>query len=104
MDFQKSQPQPDTPASPRNPRRKRTPRVRALSTKYMTLQQCADHYQVDESTIRKGLGVFNRLALVPTGRRTLVLRSSVEKLDRELERDALARAGVVNIEEHRMSA
>jgi hypothetical protein len=83
-------------------RRKRTPRTRALSPKYMTLQQAADHYQVSESSIRKGLAVFSRLALIPTGRRTLVLRSSVERLDRELERSVLS--DVVDINEHRRSA
>lgn len=97
-EFQKSQNQPSTPASPRNPRPKRQRRVRQPSAKYMTLQQSADHYQVDESTIRKGLSVFGRLRLVPTGRRTLVLRSSVERLDRELERSALRADGVAELE------
>lgn len=103
MNSQNSQPQPDTPASPRSPRRKRTPRVRELSAKYMTLRQAADHYCVDESTIRKGLGVFNRLALISTCRRTIILRSSVERLDRDLERTALG-PEVVSIDEHRKSA
>jgi hypothetical protein len=85
------------------PRRKRTPRLRQPSARYMTLQQAADHYCVDESTIRKGLGVFDQLALIPTGRRTLVLRSSVERLDRELERKVLGSDQVVNIEERRLS-
>jgi hypothetical protein len=94
---------PEEIKSAREPQhRKRTPRTRSLSTKYMTLQQAADHYQVSESSIRKGLAVFSRLALIPTGRRTLVLRSSVERLDRELERSALS--DVVDINEHRRSA
>lgn len=88
MGFQNSSPE-------RKPRSPRTP-----SFKYLTLQATADHYCVDESTIRKGVGVFGQLILVqPTPRRTLVLRSSVDKLDRALERAALAQAGVVSIEE-----
>lgn len=88
-DFQNEATEPDKPTSPRNPRRKRARRERQPSFKYMTLTQAADHFCVDESTIRKGLGLFKRLALVPTGRRTLVLRSSVNRLDREFERMAL---------------
>lgn len=84
--------------------RPRKARERQPSARYMTLQQAADHYCVDESTIRKGLAIFSRLALIPTGRRTLVLRSSVERLDRELERAALGDDQVVNIEEHRRRA
>lgn len=86
-------------------RRPRARRERQPSLKYMTLQQAADHFCVDESTIRKGLGVFHRLALVPTGRRTLVLRSSVDRLDRDLERAALGGdQGVVSLEERRIKS
>lgn len=74
------------------PRKRRARRERQPSTKYMTLRETGDHFCVDESTVRKGLGVFSRLLLVATGRRTLVLRSSVERLDRELERAALVRS------------
>jgi hypothetical protein len=87
------------------PKRTRARRLRQPSERYMTLQQTADHYCVDESTIRKGLGVFHQLALISTGRRTLVLRSSVEKLDREFERKVLGDDQVVNIEDrHRRRA
>ncbi|MGB7925552.1 MAG: hypothetical protein WCF57_20105 [Pyrinomonadaceae bacterium] len=90
MEFQNQQRQPDTPATPRNPRQKRARRERKPSFKYMTLSECADHFCVDEKTVRTGVGIFARLQLVsPTPRRTLVLRSSVEKLDRDLERAAL---------------
>lgn len=97
-EFQNSEAQPDAPATPRSPRRKRQRRERKPSAKYLTLREAADHFCVDESTIRKGLSVFARLALVPTGRRTLVLRSSVERLDRELERVALRADGVMEME------
>ncbi len=73
-------------------RKKRAPCLRPPSPKYMALQECADYFRVNESTVRKGLGVFSRLTLISTGRRTLVLRSSVEKLDRALESAALVSA------------
>lgn len=51
----------------------------------MTFQQVADHYGVDESTIRKKLGAFANLRHVPVAsRRTLIPRIDVEKLDRDL--------------------
>ncbi|MDT5270323.1 MAG: hypothetical protein QOH49_2509 [Acidobacteriota bacterium] len=55
---------------------------------YMTLKETARHYRVDESTIRKGCGVFALLRVTTTdlepGRkrgRKLVMRESVERVD-----------------------
>lgn len=59
------------------------------STRYMTLQQAADHYQCSESAIRKGCGPLKDLRTVKIGRLRLVLRSSVFALDRKLERAAV---------------
>jgi len=64
------------------------------SSKWMSLQQVADHYTVSEATIRQGLGVFAELATVKIGKRRLVLRRSVDALDRRLERMAVSIAEV----------
>ena len=54
----------------------------------MTSREVAKYFHVDESTIRKGCGVFKLLQLTTTelepGKRrgrTLVLRESVERVD-----------------------
>lgn len=64
---------------------------------YMTLKEVARHFRVDESTIRKGCGIFALLRIVTTdlepGRkrgRKLVLRVSVERVDAILEDRAAA--------------
>jgi hypothetical protein len=64
---------------------------------YMTLKEVARHFRVDESTIRKGCGVFVLLRVTTTdlepGRtrgRKLVLRESVERVDTILEERAPA--------------
>jgi hypothetical protein len=96
-DFQNQQVQTSKPQMPRKPRARRE---RKPSFRYMTLLEAADHFCVNESTIRKGIGIFSRLQLVsPTPRRTLVLRASVDKLDRDLERAALSQSGVMGFEE-----
>ncbi len=46
-----------------------------------------------ETTVRKGRGPFARLRRVTVGRRTLILRTDFIKLDRELERAAVALTG-----------
>jgi|GEM_PF-5822248 len=59
----------------------------AAPSPYLTLKEVARYFRVDESTIRKGCGVFAMLQLTTTeggkGRRgrTLVLRESVERVD-----------------------
>jgi hypothetical protein len=66
-------------------------RKRPLSSKWMTYQQIADHFTVSEATVRLGRGVFGRLRRVPLSeKRVVVLRSDVERLDREMERVAVA--------------
>jgi hypothetical protein len=57
----------------------------------MTFQQVADHFQVSEATVRLGRGVFARLKRVPlTPKRILIPRAEVERLDREMQRAAVA--------------
>ena len=64
---------------------------------YMTLREVARHFRVDESTIRKGCGLFSILRMTTTdlepGRtrgRKLVMRESVERVDAILEKRAAA--------------
>jgi hypothetical protein len=66
---------------------------------YMTLKEVARHFRVDESTIRKGCGVFALLRVTTTdlepghGRgRKLVMRESVERVDSILQERAAAAA------------
>ncbi len=62
-----------------------------LSSKWMTFKQVAQHFCVSEATVRLGRGVFGRLRRVPLSeKRVVVLRSDVERLDREMERAAVA--------------
>ena len=71
----------------------------------MTYQQVADLFQVSEATVRLGRGVFSRLRRVTLSQnRVVVLRSDVEKLDREMERSAVSLDGVVPIEGRRKTA
>lgn len=63
---------------------------RKPSTKFMTLAQVAAHYCTSETSVRLGRSEFAQLGKCKLGRRTLVLRSSVEELDRQLERQAKA--------------
>lgn len=75
---------------------------KTYSSKWMTFQQVADHFQVSEATVRLGRGVFGRLRRVPLcGRRTVILRADMERLDREMERAAMSLADVVSIDEGR---
>jgi hypothetical protein len=87
------------------PKRKRQ-RERVASSKWATFRQIADEFCVEESTVRKGLGVFARLRRVPLGeKRTVVPRADVDKLHRELERAAVALSGeVVSLDERRKTA
>lgn len=83
----------------------RRPRAeRPLSNRWMTFRQVADHFQVSEATVRLGRGVFARLRRVSLSRnRVVVLRADVERLDREMERAAVA-LEVVSIESRRKTA
>jgi hypothetical protein len=66
-------------------------RERPLSPKWITFRQVADHFQVSEATVRLGRGVFATLKRVPVGdKRVLIPRAEVERLDRALERAAVA--------------
>jgi hypothetical protein len=62
-----------------------------MSPKWMTFREVADYFRVSEATVRLGRGVFGRLRRVPlTQNRIVVLRADFEKLDREMERCAVA--------------
>jgi len=80
--------QPDKPG-PEKKRKTKRALTRSESTRWMSLQETADHYRVSEATIRLGLGVFAELYRVNVGRRVLIMRSSVDALDRRLERAAV---------------
>ena len=57
----------------------------------MTLTEVADHYCVSPETVRRGSGVLGRLRQVQiTDGRVLIPRADVDKLDRYLERIAIA--------------
>lgn len=62
---------------------------RKPSAQWMSLQEVADHFCVSESTIRQGSGVWGELQRVRAGRRVLILRKSVDALDKRLERAAV---------------
>jgi hypothetical protein len=63
--------------------------TRSESARWMSLQETADHYRVSEGSVRQGCGPFGQLLTVKVGKRRLVLRSSVDALDRRLERAAV---------------
>jgi hypothetical protein len=70
---------------------------KAKPSPYMTLKEAARHFRVDESTIRKGCGVFALLRITTTDLapsrkrgRKLVMRESVERVDAILEKRAAA--------------
>jgi hypothetical protein len=65
-------------------------RERPLSPKWMTFRQVADHFQVSEATVRLGRGVFATLKRVPVCGRILIPRADFHRLDRKLERAAVA--------------
>jgi hypothetical protein len=56
----------------------------------MTLNEVAAHYRMSETSVRKARGDFAELKRVRIGKRILILRSSVEALDRKLARFAKA--------------
>lgn len=77
-------------------------RKRQLSHKWATLQETADNFCTSTTSIRLGRGPYARLKRASVGGRILILRSSVDKLDRELERSAVDLTGnVTDIEEGR---
>lgn len=53
---------------------------------YMTLHEGAAHYRMSETSVRLSRGDFAELKRINMGRRILILRSSVEALDRKLAR------------------
>ena len=72
-----------------------------LPSKWMTFREVADFFRVSEASVRLGRGVFARLRRVPLSERRIVIpRSDVERLDRDMERAAVA-PGVVSIDEGR---
>ena len=82
----------------------RNRREKLDSSPYMTLREVAGHFRVDESTIRKGCGVFALLRVVTTdlepGRkrgRKLVMRESVECVDAILEERAASSAAPLRL-------
>lgn len=73
-----------------------------LPSKWMTFREVADFFRVSEASVRLGRGVFGRLRRVPLSEKRIVIpRADVEKLDREMERAAVAPSPVVSIEEGR---
>jgi hypothetical protein len=72
--------------------RSKGPRLsRAPSSRWMSYREVADHFRVSEWTVRTGQGVFARLRRVMlTERRVVIPRSDVERLDKLMERSALA--------------
>ena len=57
----------------------------------MTLTEVADHFCVSRETVRRGTGALGRLRQVQiTDGRVLIPRADVDKLDRYLERIAVA--------------
>jgi hypothetical protein len=77
----------DNTAEPK--RQQRAPRQ--PSKRWATFQEIADHFCVSETTVREGRGVFARLRRVPlTPGRIVVPRADFERLDREMERAAVA--------------
>jgi hypothetical protein len=86
----------------------RDKREKSDRSPYMTLKEAARHFRVDESTIRKGCGVFALLRLTTTdlepGRkrgRRLVMRESVERVDAILEERSAAAAGTLRLAKKR---
>lgn len=61
---------------------------RKPSIKWTTVQEVADHFCVSQSTVLQGIGAFASLRRAKLGKRTLILRADVDKLNRELERKA----------------
>lgn len=61
------------------------------STRWMSIAEVASHFRVSETTVSRGLGVFARLRRVQlTERRIIFVRTDVERLDRQMERAAVA--------------
>jgi len=57
---------------------------------YMSVKEVAAHYRMGETSVRMGRGDFAELKRVKMGGRTLIMRASVEALDRKLARIAKA--------------
>lgn len=66
-------------------------RERPASPKWMTFREVANYFKVSEASVRLGRGVFGRLRRVQlTPKRIVLLRAEVERLDRDMERAAVA--------------
>ena len=64
---------------------------RPRSPRWATIKEISEHFCVSEPLVREGRGVFARLRRVKlTDNRVVVLRSDFERLDREMERAAVA--------------
>ena len=77
------------------------------SKRWATFREIAEHFGVSETTVRLGRGVFATLRRVPlTGDCVRVPRADFEKLDRDMERAAVALddGNVVPLEGRRKTA
>lgn len=70
------------------PKEKKTRPPRQPSPHYMTLQEVATLFCVNEITIRRAQNEFARLRHTRVGKRTLILRSDVDDLVYRLDRAA----------------
>lgn len=69
-------------------------REKKPSPKWATIREVAEHFCVGETTVREGRGVFAQLRRVTLSPgRTVIPRADVEKLDRQMERAAVALDG-----------
>lgn len=72
------------------PKKKYKRPPRQPSPHYMTLQEVATLFCVNEITVRRARDQFARLRHTRIGKRTLILRADVDDLVRRLDRSARA--------------
>jgi hypothetical protein len=60
------------------------PEKRTSSSQWVTLREAADHFRVSETTIRLQRPPFDSLRHRKVGRRTLIPRADIEKLDSQI--------------------
>ena len=63
---------------------------------YMSVKEVAAHYGVGETSVRRSRGDLGELKRVKMGKRILIMRASVEALDRKLARIAKAASDPVD--------
>lgn len=68
---------------------------------YMTLKETAAHYRVHVTSVRFARGPLCELRHVKLGKRTLILRESVEALDAKLRRQSSAASDGLRLLERR---